>query len=249
MTERFYRDWVKGKDLVLFKVKQAESDLLISAESNLSKEAEESLELYRSQLRKYISKHPDFKSSLKPITVKDDTPDIIKVMAESAAKAKVGPMAAVAGVIAEFIGKDLLKFSSQVIVENGGDIFMKSKAKRNIAIFAGDSELTGKLNIEINTKDTPIGICTSSGTVGHSLSFGRTNATIVISESTALADAVATACGNLVRQEEDMQNSLSFAKDIKGVLGILIIVGEKIGICGNLKMAEKGQFTFFGGNR
>ena len=101
-------------------------------------------------------------------------PGIVKAMAVAAQKASVGPMAAVAGAIAEFVGKDLLKFSEQVIVENGGDIFIRTDRKRTLGIYAGeDSPFTGKLAIEVDPCESGMGICTSSGTVSHSLSFGN----------------------------------------------------------------------------
>ncbi len=128
---------------------------------------------------------------------------IVKTMAEAAEKAGVGPMAAVAGAIAEYVGRELLPFSREVIVENGGDIFLKTQKTRSIGIYAGESSpFTGKLALRIEPKDTPLGICTSAGTVGHSLSFGKCDAAILVSPSASLADAAATAVGNLIQSAD-----------------------------------------------
>ena len=145
-------------------------------------------------------------------------------------------MASVAGVIAEFVGRDLLKYSDEVIVENGGDIFIKSKKKRILGIYAGNSPISNKLAIEIEGEKTPLGICTSSATVGPSLSFGKTDATVIVSKSAALADACATAIGNRVKEPGDIKSALEFAKKIKGVQGILIIFRDKLGAWGDIKI-------------
>ena len=147
-------------------------------------------------------------------------------------------MAAVAGAMAELVGKKLLDFSPEVIVENGGDIFMKISKRRRIGIFAGNSPFTDKLALEIDPGETPLGICTSSGTVGPSLSLGSTDATIVTSRSAALADAAATAVGNLVKMADDVQGALDYGKGIKGVRGIVIIVGDKMGAWGEIKLVK-----------
>jgi len=159
-------------------------------------------------------------------------------MAEAARQAGVGPMAAVAGTIAECVGRELLDFSPEIIVENGGDIYLKILSKRIVGIFAGDSPLTGKIGLEINAGDTPLGICTSSGKVGHSLSYGRSDAVVVLSASTALADAAATAIGNRVNQSADIDAAIEFGRSIDGLKGIIIVVGKSVGAWGDVKLCE-----------
>ena len=145
-------------------------------------------------------------------------------------------MASVAGAIAEFVGNDLLDFSPEIIVENGGDIYLKSLKKRLIGIYAGESPLSGKVELEIDGQDTPLGVCTSSGTVGHSLSYGKADAVVVLSKSAALADAAATAIGNLIVQPEDIQSGIDFAKRVEGLKGLLIIKDDKVGFWGEIKI-------------
>jgi len=235
---RTYRHWVKDKDLVSFNVVVKETDLYIRASTNLKRKALKLVLKYRDLLERYIERHPSFLASLEPVAIGDDAPRIVTEMAESARKVGIGPMASVAGAIAEFVGSQLLDSSPEIIVENGGDIYLKSLGERLIGIYAGKSPLTGKISLEINGQDTPMGICTSSGTVGHSLSYGKADAVIVLSKSTALADAAATAIGNLIIQPDDIPSGIEFAQGINGLNGVVIIQGDKMGLWGEVKICQ-----------
>ncbi|MCX8126916.1 MAG: UPF0280 family protein, partial [Dehalococcoidia bacterium] len=148
----------------------------------------------------------------------------------------VGPMAAVAGAIAEEVGKDLLEFSPEVIVENGGDIFMKVTKDRLGGIYAGDSPFSGRIAVRVRAADTPLGIATSSGTVGHSLSFGKADAAMVLADSACLADAAATALGNLVVSSADIVPAIEWARRIPGLRGVLVIKGGDMGMWGRVQL-------------
>jgi ApbE superfamily uncharacterized protein (UPF0280 family) len=233
-----YRQWIDGTDLVPFAVTVKETDLYIRATADLHRKATRIVHKYRYQIESYIKREPRFQSSLEPLTMPQFAPAIVKEMAKAGIDAGVGPMAAVAGAIAEAVGKELLVYSPEIIVENGGDVFLRVFKKRVVGIFAGDSPLTGKLGIEINAEDTPLGICTSSGTVGHSLSYGRADAVVVLSESTALADAAATAVGNTVKDVADIDKAIEFGKKISGLKGMVIIKGDKTGAWGEIKLCR-----------
>ena len=235
---RTYRHWIKGKDLISFNIAVKETDLYIRASTNLKRKAYKLVLKYRDVLERYIERHPTFLTSLKPLPVNDDAPRIVRLMSEATNRVGVGPMASVAGAIAEFVGNELLPFSPEVIVENGGDIFLKSLSKRIVGIYAGESPLTGKIGLEINSEDTPLGICTSSGTVGHSLSYGKADAVVVLSKSATLADAAATAIGNLIAQPSDIPNGIEFAKGVEGLKGVIIIKGDKVGLWGEVKICQ-----------
>ena len=235
---RTYRHWVKDKDLIPFNVVVKETDLYIRASTNLKRKALKLVSKYRDTLERYIERHPAFLTSLEPVPVDDNAPRIIREMAEAAEKVRVGPMASVAGAIAEFVGKELLAFSPEIIVENGGDIYLKSLRERTIGIYAGKSPLSGKLGLEIKGQDTPLGICTSSGPVGHSLSYGEADAVIVLSKSATLADAAATAIGNLIIQPNDIPSGIEFAQGIEGLKGVLIIKCDKMGLWGKVKICQ-----------
>ena len=233
---RTYRHWIKGGDLISFNVVVKETDLYVRASTNLKRKALKLVIKYRDILERYIRQYPTFLTSLQPLPVDDNAPRIVTAMLDAASRAGVGPMASVAGAIAEFVGTELLAFSPEVIVENGGDIYMKSLGKRLVGIYAGPSPLTGKIGLEINGADTPIGICTSSGTVGHSLSYGKADAVIVLSKSAILADAAATAVGNSIKQSADIPSGLELAKSIEGVLGVIIVKGDNTGLWGKVKI-------------
>lgn len=233
---RTYRHWIKGSDLISFNVVIKETDLYIRASTNLKSKARKLVLKYRHSLERYIERHPTFLTSLEPLPIDEDAPHIVKAMSEAASKAGVGPMASVAGAIAEFVGTELLAFSPEIIIENGGDIYLKSLDKRIIGIYAGESPLSGKIGLEIDGADTPLGICTSSGTVGHSLSYGKADAAIVLSKSATLADAAATAIANLIKQPSDIPSGIELAKSIEGVSGVIIIQGDNTGLWGKVKI-------------
>ena len=236
--KRTYRNLIHGNRLTYFQVFVKETDLYIGANKDLSKEAREAVLKYRHQIEEYIRRVPEFQKSLIPLPLDPFAPGIINAMMEASSLTGTGPMAAVAGGISEFIGQELLKQSEEIIVENGGDIFLKTSSKTSIGIYAGMSPLSNRIGIKICPDDTPLGVCTSSGTVGHSISFGRSDAVTVVSKSTLLADAAATAIGNLVKDKGDFNRALEFAGKIGGIMGVLIIRGKEMAVCGKVELIE-----------
>ena len=234
--DRTYRRLTSQRNYSHFAVKISETDLYILADSDLSDLACQSALRCRVQIEEYIRIHPEFRTSLVPVAGDKLAPDIVRDMLMASDRAGVGPMASVAGAIAEHVGKDLLKASANVMVENGGDIYLNVTDPVLIGIFAGDSPLTGRIALSIEAKETPVGICTSSGTVGHSLSFGIADAVCIKSKSTALADAAATAVGNLIRKKSDIKKGLERAMSIPGVLGVLIITGDTLAVQGKMEL-------------
>lgn len=233
---RFYREWSSKGDLIAQEVIVKETDLFIFADKDVKDIAESLVRKHRNEIESYIYKRPEFLTNLEPLDRDASAADIIKEMIRTTSLAGVGPMASVAGAIAEFVGHELLAYSKEIIIENGGDIFIKSDKERTVAIYAGDSPLTDKLFIKVKPQDTPIGICTSSGTVGHSLSFGKADACVIISKSAILADAVATATCNRIKEKKDIAPSLEFALSIKGVKGAVAILGKDFGSVGDIEL-------------
>ncbi|MGB9613117.1 MAG: UPF0280 family protein [Candidatus Margulisiibacteriota bacterium] len=234
--ERTYRNYVKAENLIRFEVIEKETDLLILAEKNLYEEALAATLKYRQGLESYIEKNPQFLKSFSPLRVSSDAPLIVKKMAAAARKVKVGPMAAVAGAIAEFVGRELLAYSDEIIVENGGDIFMKINQTRRVGIYAGNSPFSEKIALEVEPQEKPFSVCTSSGTVGHSFSFGKADAVVVIAQDASFADAAATAIGNVIKEKTDIEQGLNLAKKIKGLEGVLIIKDDQLGALGKVKL-------------
>jgi ApbE superfamily uncharacterized protein (UPF0280 family) len=237
---RFYRHWIKDDDLVSFEVVVKQTDLYIRSRRDLKDKALDSVLKHRGSLEAYIGRHPIFLTTLDPYQAEAGAPAIVKEMARVSQLAGVGPMAAVAGAIAEAIGRDLLAFSPEIIVENGGDIFLKISKKRLVGIYAGQSSFTKRIALEIMPRETPLGICTSSATVGHSLSLGNADAVIVLSPSAALADAAATALCNIVRTADDIPQAIEKAQGIEGLHGLVIIVGDKMGVWGKVRIVPLG---------
>jgi len=209
---------------------------MILAESDLTKLTEEIIYRVRGPLEGYIARNPEFLRSLTPLPYDKLAPPVVKEMLTAAEICGTGPMAAVAGAIAEQVGLALLRKSGEVVVENGGDCFIKVNSAVQISIFAGRSKLSNTLALKIYPEKTPLGVCTSSGTVGHSLSFGVADAVTVISTSAALADAAATMTCNRVKSENDIRKAIAFAQKIEGVLGVVVIVGEQIGAWGDVEL-------------
>jgi len=239
--ERAYRRISRAKDLVGFEVEVKETNLWIQAERDLSEPARYIVIRLRDELESYISHHPEFAASLLPVSPSPFAPPIVQLMILSSEVAKVGPMAAVAGAIAELVGKDLASLSKELIVENGGDIFLQSERARVVEIYAGTSPFSHSLGLKVESRGEPLGICTSAGTVGHSLSLGVADAAVMLANSSALADAAATRVGNRVQRKEDIPAALELARSIPGIRGALLIVGGDLGAWGELEIVELGK--------
>jgi len=239
---RIYRNDAGGFRLTSFTVKVKESDLWIavssgSYSSTLPGQVEQLLFNRRRTLEKYLAKKPHLQSTLEPCLAEDSAPVLFRTMAAAGNRAGVGPMAAVAGAVAEAVGLYLQDISAEVVVENGGDIFIKAVQPLNVGIYAGDSPLSGKIALRVSPEQTPIGICTSSGTIGPSFSFGQADAAVALSPSVPLADAVATALGNRVKEAEDLEPVLDYARNIEGITGALLIYRDQVAAWGDIELA------------
>jgi len=236
-----YRKWVTAAGMETFCVRVGETDLMVSAHGDIREEAIASVRHYRKQIQDYVSRDRQFLETLSPVPDKGDAPEIIRDMIRCSKKAGVGPMATVAGAIAQYVGTYLLNLSEEIIVENGGDIFIKSSCRRTIAVYAGNSPLSGKVYLRVEPEDTPLGVCTSSGTVGHSLSLGKADAVAIYSSSAVLADAVATASCNTVKLSGDLQKGINFARSIAGITGAAIIYEDKLALWGKARLEESAN--------
>ncbi len=236
--ERLYRRRMNSSDLIQFNLTEYESDLQISACSNLEFEARNIVKEYRRQIKDYIKTHSDFLTSLVPIKADTSAPDIVKHMCFAAELAGVGPMAAVAGAISQYAGISLLKYTGEVILENGGDIYLKSSVDRNVLIYAGSSPFSNKIALKLSGDEKGNGVCTSSGTIGHSLSFGKADAVVVVSRDTLIADAAATSICNIIKTPLDIEKGINLAKTIPLVAGIVIIIGSTMGAYGNVNIVK-----------
>lgn len=228
-----YRRLIAGR-MASWRVEYRETELFICADSVMERVALDAVVTLRHVLDAYIARHPAFADSLAPLDPLPDAPAVAADMCRAAKAADVGPMAAVAGAFSAHVGREILKFSREVIVENGGDIFMKTDAARTVAIYAGASPLSMKLGLEMEPGSAAI--CTSSGTVGPSLSFGHADAAVVVSADACLADACATRLGNELKSAEDISRALELIIEVSGVIGAVAVVGDKCGAVGDIRL-------------
>jgi hypothetical protein len=145
-------------------------------------------------------------------------------------------MAAVAGVLADLAVKDMLSVGCEVaVVENGGEISAVSNMPIDVAVAAGDEPLSKRFGFRLT--EFPIGVATSSGRFSHALSFGDAEAATVFCRNAGLADAAATAVGNVVKGEDcqaAIQRGINKALSIQGIEGVLIIYRGFVGTAGKI---------------
>ncbi|MDX9904454.1 MAG: UPF0280 family protein [Bacteroidales bacterium] len=240
---RLYRQAMGNSRWMSFRVSWRETDLWVAIDKmHYRREAEQftmdRILHYREILDNHINQHPEFRDSLTPVVAPGGVHPVITAMSDAALVAGTGPMSAVAGAVAEFICRDLLAEyeADEVIIENGGDIFMKLTAPASVAVHAGNSPLSEKIALQVTARDTPLALCCSSGTVGHSLSFGVADACMIACRDGALADAYATACCNEVKKGDDVHRATEKALERPEILSAVIIAGEKVGLGGSIEI-------------
>lgn len=240
-VRRSYRSLHEAKDLYYFQVRLKETDLAIGVDqasytSDLPALCENEIRSQRGALESYIIMHPEFRTSFEPVTLLPGAPALAAIMAQAAFKAGVGPMAAVAGAFAQAVGQKLKTRVKNVIVENGGDIYLDSSADRLVSVFAGQSKFSCKIAIRVRADESPLGICTSSGTVGPSISLGKADAVVIKGPDAALADAAATGAANRIQTEKDLMRAVEYVQTIKGITGILAIKNDRMAAWGDIEI-------------
>jgi ApbE superfamily uncharacterized protein (UPF0280 family) len=192
----------------------------------------------RSEVERYVLTQPEFRWSLEPVKLEGEHPRVIELMLRAGELAEVGPFAAVAGAISQVAAEAAISTGvKNILVENGGDITIIGNRDFRVGIFAGDARSSGKIGFLVRAGELPIGICTSSGTVGHSLSFGEADAVVAVAREASVADAAATSIANEVKGEDiksSIEQGLSRAKRIREIRGCLIARGDSIGTWGEL---------------
>jgi uncharacterized protein len=242
-SERFYRRGMGSSRFEPVTIKAGESDLWIGIPPGSDSKAIEAaarsrLLGLRAEIAEYASLHPDFYSSLEPLPEDARAVGIAASMLGASRAAGVGPMAAVAGAVAGALGEYLsAEFAlPELVIENGGDDYLRIASPITVSIYSGLSGLSGKIGVEVPPELSPLGICTSSARVGPSLSFGNADACLVACADCALADAYATAFGNRVRGTADIEPCLRDALTIPGVLSLVIVRGATCGAIGRLRL-------------
>jgi ApbE superfamily uncharacterized protein (UPF0280 family) len=220
-----------------FQVVVEETDLRVTCTEDLSLPMLELVTELRGQIKAWIQLQPEFRTSLTPVPVPASAPEIVRRMAAGAAPAGVGPFAAVAGTVAHMVAESFAVRSPDLIVENGGDIFMYSRRERVVGLLPNpQGELIG---VRVLPEDCPVSLCASSAYIGHSLSLGKGDLAVVRAADGALADACATALCNMLREAKDVERAIRRAKSMQkiGVQGVFLQCAERIGIWGNMELA------------
>jgi len=240
---RFYRQGMGSERFRAFCVAYKETDLWIGVSPDSYNTAmptftENLLRNIRGELDAYIKQNPEFLTSLLPLKLDATAPECAIHMAQVTQIFNVGPMAAVAGMFSEKVGKALHEEFNceEVVVENGGDLYLRISRPIQVLIHAGKSILSDRLSLFIPEHLSPLGICTSAGTVGHSLSFGIADAAIAIAKDCSLADAGATALGNMVHGREDIPSVLEYSRKWEDLLGVVVICGDDFGVRGEVEI-------------
>ncbi|MGC9319882.1 MAG: UPF0280 family protein [Armatimonadota bacterium] len=235
---RRYRRTVAAEGLVAFEVAVGESDLLVLAEREMRAEARAAAREVRRLIESHGVLRPEFLRARTPLPPPRDVPEPVAAMYEAARRAGTGPKAAVAGTIAEYVARALAQGGGEVIVENGGDLYLITASARVVAVDAGRSRWSGRLGLAVPPGERAV--CTSSGTVGHSASAGRADAVVIAAEGGADADALATATANRVRGPDDVEAAVQWARE-REVQHVLVICERALGTWGGLELRRLGS--------
>jgi len=224
---------IDSEDLYRYRYTEKESVCTIVTDNHDTVEiAVAVISSHRKQLENYVEVYPNFLNSLEPVVV-EEAPEVVLRMAEAAQIAGVGPMAAVAGVLCDLAVEKMVEAGANVaVVENGGEAFIASNQPIDIALQAGDTPLSRRIGFRI--EKFPIGVATSSGKFSHAFSFGDSDAVTIFAVNAGLADAVATAVGNIIKSEDTVETGIHLALSFPGVSGAFIVYDEKVGFGGEL---------------
>lgn len=192
----------------------------------------------RAILKFFVKNNPVWQNSFVPMHTKDPAP-IIELMEESAEICDVGPMAAVAGALADRMQMVMLenKHVQVAVVEDGGEIAINSAEDIVIALYVLSNSLKAKLGFKFAGGSTAVGLGTSSGQFGHSISLGEADTATIFAKNAALADAAATKICNAVKgedHEKSILKGLDLADKIDGLYGVFITRGKFIGKKGKI---------------
>jgi ApbE superfamily uncharacterized protein (UPF0280 family) len=234
-----YRNKISAEGKYSFRLDYKYSGLYIICDQDLSSELEEPVLSFYRDVETVIAKQADFEKSLVPIKAGEDLPRTIKEMCNAGEVFNVGPMASIAGALCDHLAKSLIDRCSFLMIENGGDVYIKSSDPLEVGIFIKNTYFKDKLTLIIEAGQTPCGICSSSGSFGHSLSLGKSDLVTVLSRTATIADAAATSIANTINSEEDIDKAIARFSQYGEVEGLIIIKNKRIGLWGKLQLAPK----------
>jgi uncharacterized protein len=233
-----YRNRISYKERYNWRIVYKYSDLLISCDRDVGGKLKKLVREIYNLLESFIEEEPLFQKSLSPIKIKEHYPPVIKKMCRKSSIFNVGPMATVAGAVCDYIASGLNSSCGNLIIENGGDVFIKSRRDVNVGVYVKNKDFADKIYLKIKAKDTPCGMCSSSGTFGHSLSMGESDLVVVLSGSAISADGAATSIANKINSPDDIDMVIDHYSKIKDIKGILIIKNSRLGVWGNMELVN-----------
>ena len=238
-TDRsIYRKNISAGGKYSYRLTYKYTDIYITCDKDISDRISEPVIRFYSQLEEVISNEKRFGESLIPLAIKKDYPSAVKNMCLSASVFNVGPMAAVAGAMCDAIAASLKDYCSFLMIENGGDAYIKSSRDIKAALFTGSSHFPQNLNIIISPLEMPCGLCSSSGMMGHSLSLGKSDLVTVMSKTATMADAAATAIANSIRSKQDVDMAVEKYVKYEEVKGLVILKDDRLAIWGDIQLIQ-----------
>ena len=239
-TVRHYREQhTRHADEVSFQVVVGETDLWVAAKENFSRELSLLVAGLRGEIQAYMTLDPRFRTSLAPVDILPQASEIVRRMAAGARLAGVGPFAAVAGTIAQLAAEYFKDRSPEMLVENGGDIYIQGCRERIIGLLP-DVNSKAMLGLRIEGDALPLAVCSSSASIGHSLSFGQGELATVLAVDGAFSDAAATALCNMLQTAEDIPLAVKQAQAWAkyGLKGVFVQCGERLGMWGDFELVS-----------
>lgn len=232
-----YRNKISAEGRYSFRLDYKYSGLYIMCDRDISSGLKEPVLNFYRDIETAIVGETNFEKSLVPLKAGKDSPRTIKEMCSAGEVFSVGPMASIAGALCDHLAKSLTDRCSFLMIENGGDVYIKSNGPLEVGIFTKNAYFKDKLTLLIEAEQTPCGICSSSGSFGHSLSLGKSDLVTVLSRTATIADAAATAIANTINSEEDIDKAIARFKEYREVEGLIIIRNKRIGLWGKLQLA------------
>lgn len=232
-----YRNKISAESKYSFRLDYKYSGLFIICDRDIGSELEEPVRGFYAGIEAVIAGRPAFEKSLVPLKEGDRYPRAVRNMCRAGKIFNVGPMASIAGALCDHLAKCIGRRCNFLMIENGGDVYIKSSSPLEVGIFTKNSYFKDKLTLLIEAGQTPCGICSSSGSFGHSLSLGKSDLVTVLSGTATQADAAATAIANTIKCEEDIDAAITHFKKYSQIKGLIIIKNKRIGLWGRLQLA------------
>ncbi|MCL5072673.1 MAG: UPF0280 family protein [Actinobacteria bacterium] len=236
LDKDIYRVLVNSKSRFRWKINYKYKNTNIISNVDISSKIPNVLIDFYKVIEEFIKNNPVFAKTFNAFNTDIRFPEIVKKMCRGSVMFNVGPMASIAGAVCEYMAEELSKKNSYLAIENGGDIYIKSQNDVITGLFLKSKYFRDNLKMKIKKELLPCGIASSSGTLGHSLSLGKSDLIVVVCKSAILADSAATAAGNLIKTKEDIEKTLNYFTNFKEILAMVIIKDDKIGLYGNIEL-------------